>query len=186
MVHTARISGAVRAVLGDIDLDPASSKIAQKRVRAKKYFTKFDDALNREWHGRVWLNPPYSRDEMPRFIEKLVVEFQAGRVNEAIVLSNSYTDTSWFHRLASFAAAICFTRGRIHFVSLNGGESPVHGQAFFYLGSNRAKFIEEFGAFGLVVLPVEKVAVTIEDGLKLARPASFRWREWRENHNLPE
>jgi DNA N-6-adenine-methyltransferase (Dam) len=28
------------------------------------YFTKFDDALNREWHGRVWLNPPYSRPTM--------------------------------------------------------------------------------------------------------------------------
>jgi hypothetical protein len=38
----------VRAVLGGIDLDPASSKVAQKSVRAKRYFTKVEDALNRK------------------------------------------------------------------------------------------------------------------------------------------
>src|SRR5262245_14805307 len=35
----ARLIEAGRAVLGDIDLDPASSDIAQKTVRAKEYFT---------------------------------------------------------------------------------------------------------------------------------------------------
>ena len=145
----------VRAVLGSIDLDPASTKVAQKTVKANRYFTKVEDALNREWHGRIFMNPPYDRDLLPRFVEKLIGEFRAGRVCEAIVLVHSLTDPSWFHDLAGCASAICFTRGRIPFVSPYGeANAPVHGSAFFYLGPCRAKFIEEFGAIGLVVLPV--------------------------------
>ena len=41
-------------------------KVAQKTVKAKRYFTKVEDALNKEWHGRIFMNPPYSRDGMPR------------------------------------------------------------------------------------------------------------------------
>ena len=145
----------LNGALGDIDLDPASSEVAQGTVKARHYFTKSDDALHRQWHGRVFINPPYSRDGMPRFIEKLITEFQADRVSEAIALVHSYTDPCWFHDLARFAAAICFTRGRIHFVSPYGdAAAPVHGSAFFYLGSNPEKFIGEFEPLGLVVLPV--------------------------------
>ena len=41
--------------------DPASHPLAQARVRATQFFTQEDDGLKREWHGRVWLNPPYSQ-----------------------------------------------------------------------------------------------------------------------------
>ena len=147
----------VRAVLGSIDLDPASSKVAQKTVKANRYFTKMEDALNREWHGRIFMNPPYYRDLLPRFAEKLLREFRDGRVCEAIALVHSLTDPSWFHDLAGCASAICFTRGRIAFVSPYGeANAPVHGSAFFYLGPCPAKFIEEFGAIGLIVLPVRR------------------------------
>jgi phage N-6-adenine-methyltransferase len=145
----------VRAVLGGIDLDPASSKVAQKTVKAKRYFTKVEDAINSEWHGRIFMNPPYCRDDMPRFVEKLIGEFRAGRVSEAIALVHSLTDPGWFHDLARCASALCFTRGRIPFLSPYGeANAPVHGSAFFYLGPCPAKFVEEFGAIGLVVLPV--------------------------------
>lgn len=43
------------------DLDPCSpTKGADAPVWAKKHFTKDDDGLNQNWHGRVWMNPPYS------------------------------------------------------------------------------------------------------------------------------
>ena len=143
-------------MLGDIDLDPASSEIAQETVKAKHYFTRADDALSREWYGRVFMNPPYCRDGMPRFTEKLITEFRAGRVSEAIVLVHAYTDPCWFHDLARLATAICFTRGRIHFVSPYGdATAPVHGSAFFYLGSNLVKFTEGFAPLGLVVSPIQ-------------------------------
>lgn len=47
-----------RDVLGGIDLDPASSEIANKRVKAKQFFTEKDNPLERDWHGSVFLNPP--------------------------------------------------------------------------------------------------------------------------------
>jgi hypothetical protein len=34
----------VRAMLGDIDLDPASSEIAQETVKAKHYFTRVESS----------------------------------------------------------------------------------------------------------------------------------------------
>jgi len=46
-----------RLVLGEIDLDPASHRVAQKIVKAKTFFTPDRDGLTQEWHGRVWLNP---------------------------------------------------------------------------------------------------------------------------------
>ena len=155
----------VRVVLGAIDLDPASSRVAQKTVKAKRYFSEIEDALSREWHGRIFMNPPYYRDDMPRFVEKLIGEFRAGRICQAIALVHSLTDPSWFHDLAACASAICFTRGRIPFVSPYGeANAPVHGSAFFYLGPCPAKFSEAFGAIGLVVLPVVGAKVRAEGG----------------------
>jgi hypothetical protein len=51
--HTPqRYLALAREVLGVIDLDPASSFIAQKTVQATKCFT---GGLTKEWQGRVWL-----------------------------------------------------------------------------------------------------------------------------------
>ena len=42
------------------DLDVASSENPFVVVPALKKFTQKDDALNQEWHGLVWMNPPFS------------------------------------------------------------------------------------------------------------------------------
>lgn len=140
-----------RAVMGDIDVDPASSTKAQEIVRAGTFYTADDDGLAHEWNGRVWLNPPYSQPAIHQFAEKMVQEVSAGRAVEAIMLTHNYTDTAWFHLAESLAAAICFTRGRIGFVSPTGTTAaPTQGQAFFYYGSNVERFREVFGGVGFV------------------------------------
>jgi len=107
--------------------------------------------LDREWHGRVWLNPPYSQPHIARFVDKLLAEVAAGRATEAILLTHNYTDTGWFHAAAKKCAAICFTRGRIKFVNAAGKEaSPTQGQAFFYFGTGIDRFRETFGGFGFI------------------------------------
>lgn len=45
-------------VMGGIDLDPASTHEANRTVRAKRIFTKVENGLFQEWHGRTFLNPP--------------------------------------------------------------------------------------------------------------------------------
>jgi hypothetical protein len=49
---------AAHAVMGAIDLDPASNAKFNKTVRAAKFLTEADDGLTKRWHGRVFLNPP--------------------------------------------------------------------------------------------------------------------------------
>lgn len=139
-----------REVMQGIDLDPASSALAQNTVKADHYFTLDTNGLNHPWHGRVWLNPPYS---MPsRFVDKLIGEYQAGRIEHAIILVNNTTDTGWFHDLLTHAHAVCFTKGRIHFRSpIRTGDSPRQGQAFFYFGQSAALFNERFQAIGKVI-----------------------------------
>lgn len=144
-----------RDVLGTIDLDPATSDLAQQTVQAEQYFTAEDDGLGRDWHGRVWLNPPYHRELAPLFIKKLLDELEAGRVTEAIVLTNNSTDTEWFRSAALVCDAICFTAGRIHFEVPNAQPVlPTQGQAFFYFGPNLMRFIGVFEPVGICMSPV--------------------------------
>lgn len=141
-----------RWVLGEIDLDPASSETAQEIIRAKVFFTRMDDGLTKEWHGRVWLNPPYTQPDISNFIYKLIAEIEAERVTGAILLTHNYTDTDWFHHAESRAELICFTKGRIAFVNERGEKAaPTQGQAFFYYGNDEAAFRREFAGVGFIV-----------------------------------
>lgn len=142
-----------REVLGEIDLDPASCAQANEVVRAGTFYTQADDGLSRQWFGRVWMNPPYSRDLMPAFCEKLAESYESGAVEQAILLSHNNTDTAWFHRLGDSCTAICFPKRRIKFYRDNEIAAPTNGQAFFYFGPNADRFISVFGAIGLVVVP---------------------------------
>jgi hypothetical protein len=135
----------VRQVLGEIDLDPATSELAQQTVRAIKYFTLDDNGLLQDWRGRIFLNPPYHRELMPAFIDKLIVEIGAGRVTEAILLTNNSTDTEWFSVALRLCDQVCFTHGRINFLDQYGNAVlPTQGQAFFYYGANLDKFLSVF------------------------------------------
>lgn len=141
---------AARAVLGSIDLDPASCELANEVVRARMFYAKQDDGLSKPWHGKVWLNPPYG-DIGPKFVAKLLAEHKAGHVNEAVLLVNSQsTDAKWFQQLFDFP--ICFSNHRLRFQTVEGsGNSPMNGSAFVYLGKKVGLFREHFSPFGAVV-----------------------------------
>jgi len=150
--HTPpEVIALVRAVLGRIDLDPASNAEAQRIVRAKRFYAKIDNGLDHPWHGRVFLNPPYSA-VIAAFVSKLLHEYQASRVSAAILLTNNSTDAVWFHQAMAVAEALCFTRGRIPFCKATGEVgAPPQGQALFYFGADRLRFIETFARLGTVV-----------------------------------
>lgn len=139
-----------REVMGGIDLDPATSKYAQKIVRAKVYFTADDNGLTREWLGRVFLNPPFKQPLGKQFTAKLCAEVEAGNVKQAVLLTNDQTDTDWWHQVAGIAAAVCFLNGRIGFYNQAGDtSSPTNGQTFCYFGNRIATFAATFGKVGL-------------------------------------
>jgi ParB family chromosome partitioning protein len=144
---------AARQAMGSIDLDPASCETAQANVRAKRYFDIEDNGLEKPWTGNVWLNPPYSKDLIGLFADKVTREC----FDQAVVLVNNATDTGWFHALASVASAACFFRGRIKFLDKTGtpANTPVQGQVAIYVGPNVHGFSKAFSPLGSVVLFAE-------------------------------
>ena len=144
---------AARAVLGGFDLDPASSEIANRTVKAAKFFTAVDDGLAQEWPiGRLWMNPPYAQPLIAQFCERFAAE--VGRGSSGVVLVNNATETGWFQGLASACSAICFPRGRIRYLDATGkpAGAPLQGQSFLYFGDNVPMFGEAFSDFGLMVI----------------------------------
>ena len=137
---------AARNALGEIDLDPASSAIAQKRVKAKKYYTLKQDGLSKPWAGRVFLNPPYSTDTVGKFTTKLYESYLSGNVTAAILLVNNATETVWFRDASKHATAVGFTKERIRFIDEHGARigTPLQGQAILYYGDDVDGFASAF------------------------------------------
>lgn len=143
---------AARAVMGGIDLDPASSEIAQEAIKAANYFTAKTNGLDKPWNGRVWLNPPFSMPLIEQFVDKLLEEWAAGRVSQATVVTNNATDTGWFHALLAQSKLACLTKGRVKFYSSSSDiMTPRQGQVFFYFGDQTEQFAQTFANFGAVV-----------------------------------
>jgi len=161
MPHIARNSGnnewytpknyieAARAVMGSIDLDPASSDIANQFVQAGRYYTVNEDGLLQPWRGNIWLNPPYAGKLILPFCSKLKSHADNGDVKQAIVLVNNATETAWFSILIGIASAVMFPVRRIKFYMPDGKlGSPLQGQAVIYYDDNVQKFFEVFRSFG--------------------------------------
>jgi ParB family chromosome partitioning protein len=144
---------AARRVMGCIDVDPASSVIANRVVRATTFYDLESDGLAHEWNGRIWLNPPYAQPLVVHFADKLAVEIDAGRVKQACVLVNNATETVWFQTMLLYAQAMCLPRGRIKFIDHNGEATgaPLQGQVILYFGPNIVDFSREFEQFGKVM-----------------------------------
>lgn len=142
-----------RKVLGVIDVDPASCDYANKTIKAKTYYTIDNNGLDKQWNGKVWMNPPYSADLVQKFTDKMVSEFESGNTNEAIVLVNNATETQWFNNMIQDASAVAFPKGRIRYESTSREmNTPIQGQAFIYFGDNKNKFCDVFKEIGWVAV----------------------------------
>lgn len=143
----------VRAVLGKITLDPASDPVPQAWIQAERYFTQADDGLSKEWFGCVFLNPPYNGNS-GRWAAKLIDEYRAGRVEQAIMLVNSAPGYKWYEDLwTSFL--VCCLRDRLRFVKPNGetGGQAKKAQTLVYFGRGVERFARGFEDIGRILFP---------------------------------
>lgn len=69
--------------------------------------------LLKDWHGRVFVNPPYSN--IGNFLNKARLELKKGNIELAVFLIPSRTDTKWFHKHVWNVAEIRFIKGRLKF-----------------------------------------------------------------------
>jgi ParB family chromosome partitioning protein len=143
---------AARKTMGGIDCDPASSKVANKTVKAKSFFTVDDNGISRKWDGRVWMNPPFSQPEVSQFSDAVAEKFESGEIKQACVLTNNATETIWAQRLMEVASAICFPRARVRFLDQDGNPraGALQGQMIVYLGGKIESFRVAFEKIGSV------------------------------------
>lgn len=143
---------AATVVLGEIDLDPASTPEANAVVGAKAFYTVEQKGHLQPWRGRLWLNPPYSQPEIQQFSTKLAESVIAHDVSAAVVLVNNATETEWFRTIANVARGCCFPEGRVKFWSPDrDSATPLQGQAVFYIGTNFGLFQKQFRSFGTIL-----------------------------------
>lgn len=91
------------------DLDPCAP-IEQPWPTARRTYTILDNGLLLPWAGRVWLNPPYHRRAIGRWLGRM-----AGH-GRGTALIFARTDTDAFHRFVWQACtALLFLAGRLDF-----------------------------------------------------------------------
>lgn len=146
------VTYAARVAMGGIDLDPASHALANKKVKATAFYSKREDGLAQLWHGRVWLNPPFS--EWQKWVPKIVGEWQSGRIESMCVLCATRTLTAqYFGPIHENASALCIIHGRLPFWGSRAG-SPDDGHAVFYFGKDVGGFKGAFSDLGYISQPI--------------------------------
>jgi DNA N-6-adenine-methyltransferase (Dam) len=141
----------VLGFLGVIDLDPCADP--GRAIPATMHFTMADDGLAHEWHGRIFMNPPYGHG-IGVWMSKLAAEFASGRVTEAIALVPARVDTHWWRDFP--ARSVCFVDGRLKFSGAK--TSAPFPSALLYLGSRPEVFEAAFSPLGRIYRQREAVA----------------------------
>jgi hypothetical protein len=108
---------------GPYALDPCAADPRPWPCAATNWTTH---GLEREWFGFVFLNPPFDRYKVGKWVARLA---QHGH---GIALLHARTEAEWFEPIWRYAAGILFMANRIHFHrpdgsrhSANSGAPPV-------------------------------------------------------------
>lgn len=108
--------------LGVFDLDPCSP-INRPWNTAKHHLTIHDESLLHEWHGRVWLNPPYGK-----FLEMFLHKMALHQNGTSLIFAR--TETKAFQKyIFPFAESIFFFSGRLKFYTIDGLQSKSNAGA---------------------------------------------------------
>lgn len=110
-------------VLGPFDLDPCAST-PQPWPCASQSYTEQDNGLALPWFGNVWMNPPYDRDEITNWLQRM------SEYGKGIALVFARTDRVDYHDyIFPYAKALLFKQGRITFYTPAGTRARANGGA---------------------------------------------------------
>lgn len=133
--------------LGQFDLDPCSP-VKAPFLHAQNNYTIEDNGLQKEWFGRVYLNPPYGKG-MELWLEKLKNH------GNGIALIFARTETKcFFDNIWNDADGILFVKGRIRFYHVSGiqGGTPGAPSVFIAYGKENALALKNSGIEGRFLL----------------------------------
>ena len=141
----AGVVGAARAVMGRIDLDPASTSEANETVQAKAIYTVEDDGLTQPWRGRVFLNPPFSAQLKRAFCDRLRESVASGDVTQAVLVTPIDISPQWGDVIRTCASAVALAVGSTPFYGPRGEHGgPGFGHMVSYYGPNVERFASVF------------------------------------------
>lgn len=106
--------------LGPFDLDPCGAYPRPWHC-ADHSFTR--DGLSKPWHGRVWLNPPFDRYEVAKWVRKLA------KHGNGTALLHARTEAEWFEPVWAKAGAILFLADRLYFHHPDGTRAKANSGA---------------------------------------------------------
>lgn len=93
-------------------LDPAC---LIETAKCRKFYTPTEDGLRQSWAGDVaFVNPPYSRGNIDKWVEKCYRESQLGVTIVALLPVS--TSAEWFHKWVWKKAELRFIKRRVRFV----------------------------------------------------------------------
>lgn len=141
----------VRA-LGHFDLDPCACPEPEPWVTASEHWTLKDNSLNRPWHGRVWLNPPFGpKPVVMAFMRRMATH------NHGTALLFARTETElFFETVWGRATGLLFLKGRPHFHRQDGTRAKANSGAPVVLiayGLKDAGILQHCGLAGAFVHP---------------------------------
>lgn len=135
--------------LGHFDLDPATPSNPKWRT-ADIMYTKEDDGLSKEWFGRVFLNPPYSRPLVGQFMEKMASHGNGIALVVPKLGSKMFRDV-----IFPSCSAIYILSERIKFYNENWEQqrSPICQSMLIAFGEENKKAILYSGLKGIMLIP---------------------------------
>lgn len=113
----------VTEMLRPLDLDPCAGPDTS-HAATNWAIERGEDGLERDWFGRVLVNPPFS--DKSAWLEKTVYQHVRDDVDCVFVITPDSTDTkSWWHAyIANHADFVWFSEGRVSYIDPETGESP--------------------------------------------------------------
>ena len=133
--------------LGEFDVDPCTP-INRPWDTALIHYNKNDDGFTKEWHGRVWCNPPYGRETF-QWINKLAAH------GNGMTLIFARTETIGFHsEVWNKAYAIFFFKGRLkfHYVDGTQGQCANAPSCLVAYGQNNVEAIKNANLNGKLII----------------------------------
>ena len=162
-----------KAVMGTIDLDPASDPFGNSRLEARKYYTEEADGLTKPWGspedpGVVFCNPPGgvkdgNKSQPLMFWQKLTEELDKGHIKVAMFLAFSIEQLQSSQKCANPMTNhyLCIPKRRIQFEDAQGqkAKSPTHASAIILVRGKTASlasatlFFVMFHPLGSILMP---------------------------------
>lgn len=125
------------------DLDVASPP-RRTHVPAERLFS--EGALEREWSGFVWMNPPFGgRNSLAPWLEKFFAH------GSGIALTPDRSSTPWWQCAARGASSLLQVSGKVKFERPDGttGGQPTNGTTLFAAGERADEALETAALNGL-------------------------------------